>query len=163
MINCLDFNYQIHQADADKFIFRPGIYGVLIEDGKILLSKQFDGYDFPGGGIEINETIIEALEREFFEETGLKVKALKVLYTTSMFYYSRQGKYWNSINLYYQVQKISGELSTANFMPDEYEYMGLAEWLDISSLKDLKIYNVGITDNQHRLSRELLIAIKNIC
>lgn len=29
------------------------------------------GFDFPGGGLEVDETILEGLAREVFEETGL--------------------------------------------------------------------------------------------
>jgi 8-oxo-dGTP pyrophosphatase MutT (NUDIX family) len=39
----------------------------------MMLLKR-DGYDFPGGGVEIEETVEEALIREFVEETGIKVK-----------------------------------------------------------------------------------------
>ena len=30
------------------------------------------GYDFPGGGLEANEPLMQGLTREVFEETGLK-------------------------------------------------------------------------------------------
>lgn len=37
-------------------------------------------YVFPGGGLEGEESMFEATEREFFEELGIKVKARKELY-----------------------------------------------------------------------------------
>ena len=37
-------------------------------------------YDFPGGGLEGEESMYEATEREFFEELGIKVKAKEELY-----------------------------------------------------------------------------------
>jgi len=60
---CHDLNEKEFEVDADKLIFRPSIYGVLIEDNKVLLSKQWDGYDMPGGGVNIHETLEEALKR----------------------------------------------------------------------------------------------------
>ena len=42
--------------------------------------SQEEFYLFPGGGLEPGETIDEGVEREFFEETGLKVKAKKMVY-----------------------------------------------------------------------------------
>jgi hypothetical protein len=40
----------------------------LIENNKILLSKQFDGYDFPGGGVNLDETLEETCAREFLAD-----------------------------------------------------------------------------------------------
>jgi len=129
-----------------KFRFRPSVYGILIEDDKILLSKQWDGYDFPGGGVEIYETLEEALVREFFEETGLKVKVLAPVYQKTSFfnpnYFEKyKGQYWNCPMMYSLVKKIGGELSTNNFDEGEKAYADLAEWIDLEKFKDIKIIN----------------------
>jgi len=52
--------------------------GYLIEDNKVLLGlhRGFQKWTPPGGHIEEDETYAETAEREFFEETGLVVKAL---------------------------------------------------------------------------------------
>ena len=43
-------------------------------------AERFPGYwDFPGGKLEINEDPFAGIEREVFEETSLKIKALKVV------------------------------------------------------------------------------------
>ena len=42
-------------------------------NGKVLLIKNDKGWDLPGGHIQQAETIISALMREIFEETGLSV------------------------------------------------------------------------------------------
>lgn len=51
--------------------FYVGVKAVIIQDGKILLLKDNsrpDFWDVPGGRIEDNETIVEALLRELSEE-----------------------------------------------------------------------------------------------
>lgn len=53
-----------------------GIYGLLIEDNKILLIKKVKGpykgkLDLPGGTPLFNERPVETLKREIEEETGL--------------------------------------------------------------------------------------------
>lgn len=57
---------------------RESANGVYIKDGKILLVKPswVDIWEFPGGGKESNENLIEALKREFLEETGYKILKL---------------------------------------------------------------------------------------
>jgi len=57
---------------------------IIIENGKILLTKRnstgnLPGYwEFPGGKRENNETIFECLEREIKEELNVSCKALNV-------------------------------------------------------------------------------------
>jgi 8-oxo-dGTP pyrophosphatase MutT (NUDIX family) len=70
-IVCHDHDNQEFIVAPSQLSFRPSAYGILIEDNKVLLSKQWDGYDFPGGGVEVDETLEEAVVREFWEETGL--------------------------------------------------------------------------------------------
>ena len=54
---------------------------VIISDGKVLIARRKKGerheglWEFPGGKIEPGETPQLCLERELFEELGLKVKA----------------------------------------------------------------------------------------
>jgi len=55
-----------------------GAYGIALKNEQILLVKKQRGpytkkWDLPGGGIEEGENSIEALIREFSEETGYKV------------------------------------------------------------------------------------------
>lgn len=38
-IICHNLKNEKFEIDADKLIFRPSVYGILIEDDKILLSK----------------------------------------------------------------------------------------------------------------------------
>ena len=139
---CHDINGKLYKVGAKKLVFRPSIYGILIEKNKVLLSKQWDGYDFPGGGAELHETIDETLKREFWEETGFKVKPGKIIYVSSSFFYALSRKqYWNCQLFYFLVKKIGGKLSKANF--DEYEkkYADLAEWINIKKLNQIKFYN----------------------
>lgn len=61
-----------------------GIYGICVQDGKVLMIRKGRGpykglLDLPGGKIEPGEAFIEALNREFDEETGAKVLSHKPL------------------------------------------------------------------------------------
>ena len=69
---------------SDKNVVRPTIgVGVLVWRekqlllGKRLADKQDICWQFPGGHLENNESVIECAVRELREETGLKVKSLR--------------------------------------------------------------------------------------
>lgn len=154
---CHDINGKLYKVDAKKLTFRPSIYGILIEKNKILLSKQWDGYDFPGGGAELHETVEDTLVREFWEETGFRVKKNKLIYTGNSFLYSIvRKKYWNCLLFYFSVKKTGGKLSKENF--DEYEkkYADLAEWIDVKKLNQLKFYNFLGTKGSIKIIKEAL-------
>jgi 8-oxo-dGTP diphosphatase len=57
---------------------------IIIRNGKLLLvHRQKPGRDYytlPGGGVEFDESFEEACIREVREETGLKVRALQLVY-----------------------------------------------------------------------------------
>ena len=57
----------------------PAVAGVIVRDGKILLVRRGvepskGKWSIPGGSVEWGETLVEALKREAFEETGLEIE-----------------------------------------------------------------------------------------
>ncbi|MGB9705269.1 MAG: NUDIX hydrolase [Pyrobaculum sp.] len=56
--------------------------GVLIERGRVLMirHRRLGVYIYPGGHVEPHETPLEALKREFQEETGLVVEPVGPLH-----------------------------------------------------------------------------------
>ena len=61
----------------------PGASALIFErtTGKILLTRREDNgrWCLPGGGMDPGESAAEACVREVFEETGLQVKAIKLV------------------------------------------------------------------------------------
>jgi 8-oxo-dGTP pyrophosphatase MutT (NUDIX family) len=57
---------------------RKAVRAVILRGGKLLMvySTHVGDYKFPGGGIKINETHAQALEREVLEETGAVVTGI---------------------------------------------------------------------------------------
>ena len=70
--------FEIDLEDYDKkgkAFIRPSARAIIIKDNKVYMvhSLVYDYYKFPGGGIEKNESNIDALIRETAEEAGLVV------------------------------------------------------------------------------------------
>ena len=63
---------------------RPRACGALIQDNVILMVRHVEPsrsyWTLPGGGIEAGETPAEAAVREVWEETGLRVRAVRLLW-----------------------------------------------------------------------------------
>ena len=71
-----------HQAGIDlaqKHKTRTAVRAVIIDKSQIILAflQKNNEFKFPGGGVEINETLEDALRREVKEEIGAKLKLIK--------------------------------------------------------------------------------------
>jgi 8-oxo-dGTP diphosphatase len=93
--------------------FSCRIYGVLKESGKVLLTRSvFRGapfVNFPGGGVEIEEAPMDALKREFSEETGLLIRPVRTLYASEGAHLSTQAPI-QIVAAYWLVERAGGEL-----------------------------------------------------
>ena len=118
--------------------------GILSQSGKILLQKRADKgtWGLPGGAIELGESAVEALVREFYEETGLKVTVKKLLnvYTKYSDSYPN-GDEAQVITILYLV-KPENTVSNNSFVSDET--------LDLDFFDASDIKNIVIVNQQHR-------------
>lgn len=87
---------------------------LVIRDSRLLLLRHLSPgrYDFwapPGGGVEGNETLETAAERETFEETCLTVKALRLAYIDEVWSdTTRTVKFW------FLAEPIAGDIDLGN-------------------------------------------------
>jgi ADP-ribose pyrophosphatase YjhB (NUDIX family) len=88
---------------------RVAARGVILKDGKILgvrLKKYKgratdDGQDYwctPGGGVDVGEPLIPALEREMIEETGIKPVVGNLLYIQQF-----EHKEWEHLEFFFHI------------------------------------------------------------
>lgn len=90
--------------------FTAGVVGVLLNNIEevLLVEHVFHSkipWGLPGGWVNRNELLTAAVEREFFEETGLRVKTLYPLNTWS-------SPYWkNHIDVAFAVELVDNTMS----------------------------------------------------
>jgi ADP-ribose pyrophosphatase YjhB (NUDIX family) len=66
----------ISDSSGSPASFRIAVSALIFDEGRILLAhrRDIDWWNLPGGGMEVGETVDEALHREVAEETGLEVE-----------------------------------------------------------------------------------------
>jgi 8-oxo-dGTP diphosphatase len=139
---CHDVHGNTTEVPVSELSFRPSQYGVIIKDGKVLLVPQWDGYDFPGGGLELGESLEEGLKREIREETGLESEVKDAILVTQDYYtHAFSGKKFQCVLIYYVCEAVGGEITDANFDSDEKKYAKKAEWVPLEKVTSLKFYN----------------------
>jgi ADP-ribose pyrophosphatase YjhB (NUDIX family) len=131
------------EVDIEELSFRPSVYGVVIENNNVLLVPQWgDGYDIPGGGVELGELLTDALVREVKEESGIDIKPIQPLHVSDdFFFHPIKKKPFQTPLIYFLCEKIGGRISDANFAEDEKEYSKVAEWVPLNRIRSLKFYN----------------------
>jgi 8-oxo-dGTP diphosphatase len=113
------------------YIERHGSYGVAIDKGKVLIEIARLGYFLPGGGLDSGETHIEALHREFMEETGYAIlSAEKIGEAVEYVYIQNDGRYLKKVQHFYFIGL--GVQSTPTH-PDGDSHR--AEWIPYEALR----------------------------
>jgi 8-oxo-dGTP diphosphatase len=104
--------------------------GILIEDGKILLSgnRWYSGkplvWTLPGGRAEEGEATQEAVVREFREETGLEVETLELAYVAESRSLLNKRLF---LVCAFVVRRISGELQSRDAAVEALQFVLPAE------------------------------------
>ncbi|MCS7074553.1 MAG: NUDIX domain-containing protein [Bacteroidia bacterium] len=104
--------------------FNVRVYGLLLNEKKqiMLIEEEEKGLwmrKFPGGGLEFGEGTIECLQREWLEETGMKIEVLSHFYTTDFFQPSFFNPNDQLISIYYLVKPIQNTLQPTNLQSGE--------------------------------------------
>ena len=142
-ITCRDKDNNKIIVPVEQLQFRPSVYGIVFNEDKtkILLSKQWDGYDYPGGGVKKGERLLEALEREVYEEVGIQINGAQLIECTDDFYLARGEKYLHSILIYFVVDNFAGEPNIKNIDETEVDYISGFEWVSVDKIGKIKFYN----------------------
>ena len=133
----MDYIKKIWKKVGKDKIFLNFTSGILHNSGKILLQRRADRgtWGLPGGAIELGESAAEALVREFYEETGIKVIPVKLqnVYTKYTDSYPN-GDEAQVITILYLVNAVN-DFIDHNFNNDETLELAFFDYDEIQNLK----------------------------
>ncbi|MCK4744747.1 NUDIX domain-containing protein [Candidatus Parcubacteria bacterium] len=155
-IKCKNNFDQIVELPKDKFFFRPSVYGIIINKGKIVLLKNKGNgkFWFPGGGVELGEKLEEALKREVAEETGLNIEVGKmVLFKENFFYYQPLDEAYHAFLFFFvcNLNYKNYELILDSKVDDLESKM--PRWIKINKVKEEEISD--LSSDLYKLLQEL--------
>lgn len=119
-------------------LFQVRVTGLLIENEKILLVNQKVSpnrlWSLPGGRLEQGETLEQGIVRELFEETGLNVKVIKLLYICE-----KPDVIPPLLHITFMLEKVSGEIKLPTNEFDENPI------LDVKFINVTELTNYGFS------------------
>lgn len=93
---------------------KAAVYGILRDDdGRVLLSRRFQtGYmdgmiGLPSGHVEKNESFVEAIIRELYEEVAVRVESSAVSHSLTLHRYQPSGAY-DYVDVFFEISSWTG-------------------------------------------------------
>lgn len=125
---------------------RPAAYAVIIEEGKILLTRwvpQIPGYrpgwTLPGGGLEVGEQPAQAAIREVEEETGYQVELEELLGVQTAYFEPRPG---SSLPFCAFRTIYRGRVTAGSLRNEEGGSSDRAQWIPLDQLDSFFCYSL---------------------
>ena len=135
MINCNAFLGGIKQLPPERLIFRPSVYGLILDGDRLLLGyiSKTGKYCLPGGAVERGEPLEAALRREIKEETGLEVATSEFIgFKEDFFYYDPLDEGSHCFLFFYRCHPLSLDLIPDDQINDAV--IASLHWVRLASL-----------------------------
>jgi 8-oxo-dGTP diphosphatase len=130
-----------YQEEAQNFYgnrIRIRVCGICFSADKILMIghkgiiNEGIFWSPPGGGVNENETLTEALQREFLEETGLSIKVDKFLLMNEFINQPLQ-----ALEVFFSVNILAGNLKKGYDPEMPTQIIEKIAWMSLSEIKKL--------------------------
>lgn len=115
---------------------------LLFKDDKILLVKHVDPKSHiewwvpPGGGLEGEETVLEAAKREVWEESGLDAKIGQLAYVRQLLLFD-----YNMLELFFWGGEFSGDIHIKNIVGkgEDEDFIKEVKWFSQKELQNIMV------------------------
>ena len=127
-----------------------GVYGLIIEDDKILLIKKANGpykgkLDLPGGSIEFGEKPEDTLKRETEEETGIMIDKYTLFDANSVINLYLKIKEQH-MGIFYKILSYKGDIKKEINLDNNNDDSLGSEFYIINDLKKEQLSKIAILE-----------------
>lgn len=137
---------------------------IINSKNEILLGEAFGTIQFPGGHLEVNETLNNGLKREILEETGIILNEDYKPFFAIKYFLKDYPVIGNnrSIEIYYFYIKTDEEYNLSNIYLDDQERTGefKLKYVPLNSVKKVLKANINKNKINHVVTSEMLLALK---
>ena len=164
MIELINNKYSLKEEDMTELVKRVKVL-LINSNNEILLGYSHHDYQFPGGHVEENEELIDAVKREILEETGIELNITKLEpFAKALGYYKDWPKQNQNrkIEIYYYEIKTDEEPNLEETSYTEHEKNGNFElrYISLENIEDVLNNNIKQYGDKKGISKEMLELIK---
>ena len=125
---------QDFRTKVENTVFGVRATALILQNGKLLVTKDKGKYYTIGGAIQVNESTEEAVVREVREELGVKAEAGQLAFVVEN-RFEQDGVSYHNIEFHYLVDL----LEDAPLTMQEDEKMQPCEWIDLDELQNIQL------------------------
>lgn len=125
-----DYLKQLREKVGTDLLQVPAVTGIIRKDGQVLLLRRSDNgrWALPGGAVDPGEHPAEAVVREVWEETGLRVRPVRILAVIGgLRHVYPNGDQAEVVVTVFSCEQIGGELDCRDGEASELRYFRPAE------------------------------------
>lgn len=152
--------YNLTDSDMTEVVKRVKVL-LVNSNNDVLLGYSHNNYQFPGGHVEENETLVQAVNREVLEETGIELKITNIEpFACAIGYYKdwpAEGKN-RKIEIYYYEVKTDEKPNLENTEYTENEKDGNFElrYIPLSDVENVLRANAEEYGDKKGIAREMI-------
>ena len=152
--------YNLTDSDMTEVVKRVKVL-LVNSNNDVLLGYSYNNYQFPGGHVEENETLVQAVNREILEETGIELNITNIEpFACAIGYYKdwpAEGKN-RKIEIYYYEVKTDEKPNLENTEYTENEKNGNFElrYIPLSDVENVLKTNAEEYGDKKGIAREMI-------
>ena len=152
--------YNLTDSDMTEVVKRVKVL-LVNSNNDVLLGYSYNNYQFPGGHVEENETLVQAVNREILEETGIELNITNIEpFACAIGYYKdwpAEGKN-RKIEIYYYEVKTDEKPNLENTEYTENEKNGNFElrYIPLSDVENVLKTNAEEYGDENGIAREMI-------
>lgn len=152
--------YNLTDSDMTEVVKRVKVL-LVNSNNDVLLGYSYNNYQFPGGHVEENETLVQAVNREVLEETGIELNITNIEpFACAIGYYKdwpAEGKN-RKIEIYYYEVKTDEKPNLENTEYTENEKNGNFElrYIPLLDVENVLKTNAEEYGDKNGIAREMI-------